>query len=334
MTFTVMVAAVGLVTSAHTAAMPFLPEFAARSSEIGQDGHVRHVAALTAAFPAASLITAPIWGSVADRAGSRLLLASSLALFGLAAVLFGFGNLTGLYFSRFMLGMTSASITTIAFAVTAAGSRGSVERARRFAWLTASMFFGDLAGPILGESSRMLGAASPLTIIAILVLPIMVVVAKVPLPGPSAEEVAPGDPPVLIKARQLVSLFLVAIVAGGGLATLHVLLLLSEQPGGLTRHVVSLTLSGCGIGMLAAQLVYSQGRRLAQHAQAIIKPTLLVFVGTIAAAAYLENILLLSTAVFVAGWTAATLRLVTSYLVSGIERRHLHPVGEFRIFPC
>lgn len=322
-TFSVMVAAVALVTSAHTAAMPFLPEFAARSSELGPGGHVRHVAALTAAFPAAALITAPIWGWASDRAGSRLLLVASVAFFGLAALLFGHGGIRGLYFSRFSLGVSSASIITIAFAVTAAGAGGCVTRARRFAWLTASMFFGDLVGPMLGESSRFLGASSPLTIIAALILPLLIAVGTVPLPNPPAKEIVPAKAAGPTRSKGFASLFVVAIVGGGGLATLHVLLLLSEQPGGLTRQAVSLTLSGCGVGMLAAQLSYSRGRRLAQHARGIIRPTLLVFVGSIVAAAYLDNTLLLSGAVFVAGWTAATLRLVTSYLVSRIDRHRM-----------
>lgn len=322
-TFGVMIAAVALVTSAHTAAMPFLPEFAARSSEVGPGGHVRHVAALTAAFPAAALITAPIWGWASDRAGSRLLLVASVACFGLAALFFGQGGLKGLYLARFALGVASASIITIAFAVTAASATGCVERARRFAWLTASMFFGDLIGPLLGEGSRMLGASSPLTIMAILIVPLLIGVGAVPLPHPSTREIAPAKAAGTTRSKGFVSLLLVAIVAGAGLATLHVLLLLSEQPGGLTRQAVSLTLSGCGVGMLAAQLGYSRGRRLAQHARGIIRPTLLLFVGSIVAAAYLNNTLLLSVAVFIAGWTAATLRLVTSYLVSRIDRHRM-----------
>lgn len=322
-TFSVMVAAVALVASAHTAAMPFLLEFAARSSEVGPSGHVRHVAALTAAFPAAALITAPIWGWASDRAGSRLLLVASIAFFGIAALLFGYGGMSGLYFSRFFLGVSSASIITIAFAVTAAGSGGCVTRARRFAWLTASMFFGDLIGPMLGESSRFLGAPSPLTIIAALILPLLIAVGTVPLPDPSANEIVPAKATGATRSRGFVSLFLVAIVGGAGLATLHVLLLLSEQPGGLTRQAVSLTLSGCGVGMLAAQLTYSRGRRLSRHARGIIRPTLLLFVGSIVAAAYVDNTLILSVAVFIAGWTAATLRLVTSYLVSRIDRHRM-----------
>ena len=322
-TFSVMVAAVVLVTSAHTAAMPFLPEFAARSSEVGRSGHVRHVAALTAAFPAAALITAPIWGWVADRAGSRLLLFAGAAFFGLAALLFGYGGLRGLYLSRFALGVSSASIITVAFAVTARGSGGCVDRARRFAWLTASMFFGDLVGPTLGESSRLLGTSSPLTITAVLSVPLMIAVGAVRLPVPSAKEIVPASAAGATKTKGLISLFFVAIVAGAGLATLHVLLLLSERPGGLTRQAVSLTLTSCGVGMLAAQLVYSRGRRLAQHARSIIRPTLLVFVVSVIAAAYLDKMLSLSVAAFLAGWMAATLRLVTSYLVSRIDRHRM-----------
>lgn len=321
-TFGVMVAAVALVTSAHTAAMPFLPEFAARSGEVDQGNHVRHVAGLTAAFPAAGLITAPIWGWISDRAGARLLLVASLGFFGVATLLFGFGGLKGLYLSRFALGVSSASIITVAYAITAAGAGGCVKRAGRFAWLTASMFFGDLVGPMLGESSRLLGAWSPMIIVSILVVPLLIAVSTVPLPDPSARAVR-AQPSGSTRGKGFVSLFLVAILAGGGLATLHVLLLLSEQPGGLTRQAVSLTLSGCGVGMLAAQLAYSRGRRLARHARGIIRPTLLAFVGSIVAAAYLDNVLLLSLAVFMAGWTAATLRLVTSYLVSRIDRQRM-----------
>jgi predicted MFS family arabinose efflux permease len=185
------------------------------------------------------------------------------------------------------------------------------------------MFLGDLLGPMLGEGSRLLGASSPLAIIAVLILPLLIAAVTVRLPDPPSKAILPPEAAGGIRSKGFVSLFLVALVAGAGLATLHVLLLLSEQPGGLTRQAVSLTLSGCGVGMLAAQLVYSRGRRLARHARGIIRPTLLVLVGSIVAAAYLDNTLLLSIAVFLAGWTAATLRLVTSYLVSRIDRHRM-----------
>ncbi|WP_217352816.1 MFS transporter [Sphingomonas sp. ID1715] len=319
-----MLLAVALVTSAHTAAMPFLPEFAARSAPgAGTAGHVDHVAGLTAAFPAAALLTAPLWGWLSDKAGERRLLMTSVGAFGLTALLFGNGGLSGLYFVRFALGIFFAGVTTIAFAVTARAARDCVERARRFAWLTASMFAGDLAGPVLGESSRLLGASSPLAIAAILTVPILIGIGKVAFPIAFRLQPQAVEGPMSARTGSLILLFAVALVGGAGLATLHVLLLLSEQPGGLTRQIVSWTLSACGAGMLAAQLAYSRGKRLSRNAHSLILPTLMVFLSSLAAAAYVRTTLPLSLSVFAAGATAAALRLVTSYLASRIDRRRI-----------
>jgi hypothetical protein len=66
-----------------------------------------------------------------------------------------------------------------------------------------------------------------------------------------------GDPPAPTLGATLILLF-VTIVAGGGLAAMHVNLLVTRSAVSLSREEIAWMLSLCGLGMLAAQIFHAR----------------------------------------------------------------------------
>ncbi|MDK2759526.1 MAG: MFS transporter, partial [Blastomonas fulva] len=107
------------------------------------------------------------------------------------------------------------------------------------------------------------------------------------------------------------------IVAGGGLAAMHVNLLVTRSVISLSREEIAWMLSLCGLGMLAAQIFHAKldwlvtvPRRLAGLTLGLLAVALFMFP---VAASMAE----LSGIIVAAGWSSATLRLVTSFWISG-----------------
>ncbi len=136
----------------------------------------------------------------------------------------------------------------------------------------------------------------------------------------SAALVAPcidgGDLPAPTLGATLILLF-VTIVAGGGLAAMHVNLLVTRSVISLSREEIAWMLSLCGLGMLAAQIFHARLDWLVTMPRRLAGLTL----GLLAAALFLfpvaASMAELSGIIVAAGWSSATLRLVTSFWISG-----------------
>jgi predicted MFS family arabinose efflux permease len=125
-----------------------------------------------------------------------------------------------------------------------------------------------------------------------------------------------GDLPAPTLGATLILLF-VTIVAGGGLAAMHVNLLVTRSVISLSREEIAWMLSLCGLGMLAAQIFHARLDWLVTMPRRLAGLTL----GLLAAALFLfpvaASMAELSGIIVAAGWSSATLRLVTSFWISG-----------------
>jgi len=189
-------------------------------------------------------------------------------------------------------------------------------KARRFTWLTAFVFLGDLAGPLVAEVSAAILPRAPLMILALGIGAVGAALCAVRLPRWCAPCIDGGDLPAPTLGATLILLF-VTIVAGGGLAAMHVNLLVTRSVISLSREEIAWMLSLCGLGMLAAQIFHARLDWLVTMPRRLAGLTL----GLLAAALFLfpvaASMAELSGIIVAAGWSSATLRLVTSFWISG-----------------
>jgi MFS family permease len=309
--------AVAAASAGQTAILAFLPSLVADDPiALSLRAHDFHVASLTAVHPLAALLLAPLWGWLADRVDYRIILRAALLVLALATAPIGAVNLPTLYLLRMLAGMAAAAIIPLALLSASFAARERSDQARRFTWLTAFVFLGDLMGPLLAQSSVALTPRTPLLVVAVGVAAIAMIMCLVNLPArcmtcPDDEHAAAPS------LSTTVVLLLIAIVGGGGLAAIHVNLLMTRVQVLLGREAIAWMLSLCGFGMLVAQLFHTRvawlvtmPRRLAGLTLALLAAALFVF-------QFASTATELAAIIVAAGWSSASLRLVTSFWISG-----------------
>lgn len=309
--------AVAAAAAGQTAILAFLPALVdGEAVGLAPRVHDFHVASLTAIHPLAALLTAPLWGWLADRMDYRVLLRTTLVILAFVTAPIGAVSLPALYLLRAMAGMAAAAIIPLALlsASFAVFERG--EQARRFTWLTAFVFLGDMVGPLLAEISAALTPRTPLLMVALGIAGVAILLYLAHLPPRCVA--CPEIRHARASSRPATSmLLLIAAVGGGGLAAMHVALLVARGSDAPGRDTIAWMLSLCGFAMLAAQLflarvawLLTMPRRLASLTLALLAASLFLFpLG--------HDALPLAGIIFVAGWSSASLRLVTSFWIGG-----------------
>jgi len=113
-------------------------------------------AIIVAAFTAAQLLSAPMWGRFSDRVGRRPTLLIALTASCIAYLIFGFANsLLLLFLSRLVQGAGGGTVGVIQAYV--ADSTEPQDRARALGWLSATTNLGVALGPVLGSFAVSLG---------------------------------------------------------------------------------------------------------------------------------------------------------------------------------
>src|SRR5256714_3243978 len=113
-------------------------------------------AIIVAAFTAAQLLSAPLWGRFSDRFGRRPTLLIALTASCIAYQIFGFANsLLLLFLSRLVQGAGGGTVGVIQAYV--ADSTEPQDRARALGWLSATTNLGVALGPVLGSFAVSLG---------------------------------------------------------------------------------------------------------------------------------------------------------------------------------
>lgn len=309
--------AVAAASAVQTAILALLPTLVDGDPAIfSRRDYDFHVATLTAVHPLAALLLAPLLGWLADRFDYRVVFRAGLVVLALSTAPIGTVSLPMLYLLRILAGVAAAAIIPLALLCASFAGYEPAEQARRFTWLTAFVFLGDLTGPLLAEASAGFTPATPLLVVAIAIAAVAMLLWLAPLP----ERHALGADPDKRRASSLpitLILLLIAIVGGAGLAAIHVNLLVTRDGVVLSRQAIAAMLSLCGVAMLAAQIFHTKvpwlitmPRRLAGLTLTSLAVTLFLFpLGT--------TPFQLSAIIFAAGWSSACLRLVTSFWISG-----------------
>ncbi|MFC0203267.1 MFS transporter [Novosphingobium soli] len=309
--------AAAAAAAGQTAILAFLPTLVdSGAAGLAPRTHDFHVASLTTVHPFAALLLAPFWGRLADRMDYRIILRTALIVLALATAPIGAVSLPALYLLRALAGMASAAIIPLALlsASSAVPERG--EQAKRFTWLTAFVFLGDMAGPLLAEGSAALTPRTPLLMVGLGIAVVAILLGLAHLP-PRCVACPEIRHPRASSRPATSPLLLIALVGGGGLAAIHVALLVTRAGDAPSRETIAWMLSLCGFAMLAAQLflarvawLVTMPRRLAGLTLALLAASLFLFPLGHAA-------LPLAGIIFVAGWSSASLRLVTSFWIGG-----------------
>src|SRR3546814_18899611 len=98
-----------------------------------------------------SWVAGPLGGWMADRGDYRAMLRAALVILALVTAPIGLGGLPELYALRLVAGMASAAIIPLGLLCASFAASGRADQARRFTWLTAFVFLGDLAGPLVAD---------------------------------------------------------------------------------------------------------------------------------------------------------------------------------------
>ena len=143
---------------------PLLPFYALRLHGTAFD-----VGLITAAFSAAQILSAPVWGRVSDRYGRRPALLIGLLASAAAYVVFGLANALWLLLaSRFIQG-AGGGTTGVAQAYVADTIKPS-DRTRALGWLSAATSAGVMLGPAIGSFASRINHEAPGFIAAALCL--------------------------------------------------------------------------------------------------------------------------------------------------------------------
>jgi len=135
--------------------IPLMPFYA---REMG--GGALVVAILMAAFTAAQLMSAPIWGRFSDKYGRRPALLIGLTAAGIAYLVFAFANsIWLLLLSRLVQGAGGGTVGVIQAYV--ADSVEPQNRAKALGWLSAATNVGVAIGPALGSAALKFGSRGP-----------------------------------------------------------------------------------------------------------------------------------------------------------------------------
>ena len=115
---------------------------------------------ITAAFSAAQILSAPLWGRVSDRYGRRPALLIGLLASAAAYVVFGMADAIWLLFASRLIQGAGGGTTGVAQAYVADTVKAR-DRARALGWLSAATSAGVMLGPVIGSFAAHFGQEAP-----------------------------------------------------------------------------------------------------------------------------------------------------------------------------
>ncbi len=135
--------------------LPLIPFYALRLDATAVD-----VGIIIAAFSAAQILAAPLWGRVSDRYGRRPALLIGLLASAAAYVVFGLANALWLLFASRLIQGAGGGTTGVAQAYIA-DTIQPAQRARALGWLSAATSAGVMLGPAVGSAAAHFGPETP-----------------------------------------------------------------------------------------------------------------------------------------------------------------------------
>ena len=259
-----------VVAVGYGVVLPVLPLLLDRITVASDQTNVaRQVGFLTAAYTAAPLITAAVWGRLSDRFGRRPIIAIGLLGCSLTLAASAFATtLPLLYAGRVLNGFFSAAVLPAALAFVADVSPGDGWRARRFAWIGMASIIGFVIGPMLGGlafgwgGDALLGwravytAAPPFLLAAALSLAAVPAVWALLPAGRSLRAETSIQVPVLkVSASPIPRLLILSAAVAGGVSVFEVGTALLGREREMDPVAIGVLFAECSLIMLLAQAV-------------------------------------------------------------------------------
>lgn len=312
-----LLVAVALVSLSNGFAIPSLPAWA------GGELDPAALAALSAAFPLGAACAALPWAHISNRFGVQRVLAFGLVGYVISFAALDQAALPGLFALRFLNGAFVAAVVPSAFSIVAGGSQ-SERCARDFSWLNGLVLTGDI-GAFL--ASRSLLATS-----YIVPFGLAVAVAAVARPAPSARLAQPrkGSHACAADGGGKLPYIAIAVAAGGTMAMLHTqTIMLDLHP----KSAGALLIGSCGLVMVASQFLPPVHRCIASMGSRLVVPLVIVLSLGFLLGTRNDSFWLLSLSFLLVGWSAALLRLLSTYLAAqgaGV-RTHNRMASQFSV---
>ena len=271
-TMATLMLSVFVVSMGYGIVLPLLPNVIERLLGAAGDGSQvsRATGLLTALYTLALFLFAPLWGSLSDRYGRRIILLIGLTGFGATMLTFAFiENLPAVYTERFLSGVFASAVTPVALAAIGDIATTEEARARRLTFVSLAGISGFLLGPMLGvfisrgaaNTLQIAGAAGalayPLVVTAVLALIVaLAVVVTISGSRPDTASTKYDGIDAEIVPWLVPKLLILAFIVSAGVGVFEVgLALRGKQELGLTQYQIALMFTECSLVMFVAQAI-------------------------------------------------------------------------------
>ncbi|RUW60669.1 MFS transporter [Mesorhizobium sp. M7A.F.Ca.US.008.03.1.1] len=329
-----LLASAFVVALGYGIVLPVLPMMVERlAGSTDPTFNARQIGFLTAAYVAAPVVAAFLWGKWSDLIGRRPVLAVGLIGFAITLAASALApSLLILYVGRILNGGFAAAVGPTALAFIADTEGKDDRRTRAFGWMSMASIAGFLVGPTLGGLVAKLKldlgvtAVPPQTVPFLLASSLAVAAALgvwsvLPgnlVPGPRVEASKPGSSMFVSGEIRLLAL---AAVAAAGLGAFEVGLTLRNVELAMGPAALGLMFATCSVVMFAVQgLVFSPFVKPAAT-RLLVTPAFLVMAIGLAVMPSLVGLTEMLFAVSVVSASAGVISPLLAYWVSRISAR-------------
>ena len=289
----------------------------------------RHIGFLTAAYVAAPLAVAFLWGRVSDLIGRRPVLVVGLIGFAVTLAASALApNLLLLYVGRILNGGFAAAVVPTALAFIADTEGDDDRRARTFGWVSMASIAGFLLGPMLGGLAAGWAFDSGKAVPLLQAAPFLLASGLALAAAGGVKLILPGGrvtgQPVDTKNRKTstfvpgeIRLLALASVAAAGLGAFEVGLTLRNDELAMSPAELGFTFATCSVVMFAVQgLVFSPLVKPAAT-KVLVAPAFLVMAIGLAA---IPSITAFSEMLFAVSVVAASAGVISPLLAFWVSR--------------
>lgn len=260
-----------IVALGYGIVLPVLPTMVERlAGSADPTFAARHIGFLTAAYVAAPLAVAFLWGRVSDSVGRRPVLVLGLIGFSVTLAASALApNLLLLYVGRILNGGFAAAVVPTALAFIADTEGDDDRRARTFGWVSMASIAGFLLGPMLGGLAAGWAFDSGKAVPLLQAAPFLLASGLALAAAGGVRLILPGGrvtgQPVDTKNRETstfvpgeIRLLALASVAAAGLGAFEVGLTLRNDQLAMSPAELGFAFATCSVVMFAVQgLVFS-----------------------------------------------------------------------------
>ena len=330
-TMAVLMVAVFTVSVGYGVVLPLLPELIERllGAETKAAEVSRHTGLLTAVYTLSLFLSAPLWGRLADRRGSRGVLLFGLLGFGVTMLLFSFvASPAAVYTGRILSGVFAAAVTPVAAAVVGNFPMTERGRARRLAFVSMAGIAGFLLGPMLGVFISRFSAdfltvpdgslAAPLAATALLAFLVASAVA-VAVPGKGTLDRSQKTALISIDTDTwlVLRLLILTFIVSSGIGVFEVgLALRGRQELGLTPYQTALMFTECSLVMFAMQAIVFSPRFRPDLTRWLIAPALAVLAAGLFLVPWASDFKLMLVVIGAVAASAGILAPILTYWIS------------------